>query len=207
MALAERFLICQDTVDMKRLPAPLLLLLAAALCVSCIEKKTQRLEKKESPITAELKAIVEEDRAMRADSSVTPEELARADARHRETVYRFLAQSVVTEPEDLHRAALILYHADRQDCRETHMLAYYLAQEAVEKGFEQARYLAALTLDRYLVSSGAPQEYGTQFEIDSSGNHVLFPYDKTTTDSQRAAWHVPPLDSLRAGVSGPWTGP
>ena len=167
------------------------------LMAGCVEKKPYQVEKKESPVTARLKEIVDEDRMMRLDDKTTSQELAMADAKHRRTVYELLAQSVITEPEDLYRAALILYHTDRHSCPDIHLLAHYLAEGAVNKGYAEARYLAAATLDRYLVASGVPQRYGTQYDIDTGGVIILLPFDTSTTDEERREYDVPPLDSLK----------
>jgi hypothetical protein len=169
--------------------------------VGCIEKKPYQVEKKESPITGKLKEIVDEDRSMRQNPDVSAREVALADAGHRRVVYEFLSQSVITEPEDLYRAALILYHSQAGACPETSLLAHYLANEAVNKGYDEARYLAAASLDRYLVASGVPQRYGTQYTTSGKGGVRLLPYDSSMTDEERALWNVPPLDSLKSGAA------
>lgn len=175
------------------------LLLIVVQFSACIEKKTYQVEKKESPITARLKEIVEEDRTMRLNPDITAKELALADAGHRRVVYEFLAQSLITEPEDLYRAALILYHTRLSACPETYLLAHYISVESANKGDESAKYLAAASLDKYLIASGVPQRYGTQYIIDKQGHIELLPYDTTTTDEERALWEVPALDSLKSG--------
>ena len=152
-------------------------------------------------MTAQLKAVYEQERTMRADSTVPAERLALFSARHREDVYELLSQAVITEPEDLMRAAFILHNADLEHCRETHLLAHHLALAAVEQGYDDGRFLAALTLDRFLLACGVPQRYGTQYDIDSEGQVALLPFDTATTDEERAKWGVPSLDSLAAGLA------
>jgi hypothetical protein len=184
-------------VGVVRIYALSVLAVTLLLAVGCVEKKPYQVEKKESPVTARLKEIVDEDRAMRLDDKVPPQEVAVADANHRRVVYELLAQSVITEPEDLYRAALILYHTDRKSCPDIHLLAHFLAEGAVSKGYTEARYLAAATLDRYLVASGVPQRFGTQYDVDTGGVILLLPFDSSTTDEERRENDVPTLDSLK----------
>ncbi len=197
-SLVSRFIsLIEITVGVVRRFALPVLAILFLLVTGCVEKKPYQVEKKESPVTARLKEIVDEDKAMRLDDKVTPKELAVADANHRHVVYELLAQSVITEPEDLYRAALILYHTDRKSCPDIHLLAHFLAEGAVTKGYSEARYLAAATLDRYLVASGVPQRYGTQYDIDTGRVILLLPFDSSTTDEERREYDVPPLDSLK----------
>ncbi len=201
-SLVSRFFLCLPS----GLRAAVTLILSLTLLcslqfVGCIEKKPYQVEKKESPITGKLKEIVDEDRSMRQNPNISARELALADAGHRRVVYELLSQSVITEPEDLYRAALILYHSQPGACPETYLLAHYLANEAVNKGYDEARYLAAASLDRYLVASGVPQRYGTQYTTEGKRGYRLLPYDSSTTDEERALWNVPPLDSLENGAA------
>jgi hypothetical protein len=201
-SLVSRFILCSPSGVRAAMTLILFLsLLCSFQIVGCIEKKPYQVEKKESPITGKLKEIVDEDRSMRQNPNVSARELALADAGHRRVVYEFLSQSVITEPGDLYRAALILYHSQTGACPETYLLSHYLANEAVDKGYNEARYLAAASLDRYLVASGVPQRYGTQYTTSGERGYRLLPYDSSTTDEERALWNVPQLDSLENGAA------
>ncbi|MCP4598634.1 hypothetical protein, partial [Neptuniibacter sp.] len=79
---------------------------------------------------------------------------------------------------------------------ESCLLGHYLAVQAANKGHEKSRFLAAAAYDRYLVFSGRPQKYGTQYVADSLGVMSVYPVDSTTSDSERVAWDVRPLDQL-----------
>ncbi|HUV31595.1 MAG TPA: hypothetical protein VMY05_10970 [Acidobacteriota bacterium] len=111
-----------------------------------------------------------------------------------------MAKALIREPEDLYRAALLLGPDDESTAAEVCLQAHYLAAEAASKGHMPARYVAATSLDRYLVLSGRLQLYGTQYLKDDAGKYRLYPYDTATTDSTRAEWGVAPLDSLIARV-------
>jgi len=166
------------------------------LFLNCVEKRTQATTNRETPIAAELLTMVDEEQRLRYNDTLDWSVVAAADLRHRQRVFELLAQGAISEPENLYRAALVLQHADPSSCRECYRLAYYLALEAVNKGFEEARNLAATCLDRSLVYSGQPQKYGTQFYQDSVGRWYLFDIDSLTTDSERVLWQVPRFDSI-----------
>ena len=120
-------------------------------------------------------------------------------------VLELLAAGEVRTPEDRFRAAVILQHTPRTWCEgkltslgtDNYLLAHYLSREAFEGGYERARWLTAASLDRYLVSSGRPQRYGTQRSLDrETGRMEVDPIDPATTDEERARWGVPPLAEI-----------
>lgn len=170
----------------------------AGILSGCIERKPENVSKRESPVTAELTSMLREHEQMRAVGTFSRAVIREADLRHRQTVYQLLTQALIVEPADLFRAAVLLQSEDSTICPENEMLAYYCSIEAARRGYSDARYLAAQSLDKYLVSSGLRQKYGTQLTRDPRGNLLLYPYDTLTSDSERAVWNVPPLDSLVA---------
>ena len=184
---------------MKRRSAWMRVLVGVAVLMSlgsCVERKTEVLSKKDSPVTADLLAMVKEHDLMAGDNRTSSEVMTANNLRYRQQVYQYLAQSLLIEPSDLYRAALLLHTTDTATCRENFMLAYYLAMEAAKKGHAEARYLSACSLDKYLSASGLRQKYGTQFAQDRFGRFYLLPFDTTTSVGDRAAWDVPSLDSL-----------
>jgi hypothetical protein len=44
-----------------------------------------------------------------------------------------------------------------------------LARQGIELGDERSKWLYAATMDRWLVSQGKPQKYGTQFRKNKKG--------------------------------------
>jgi len=52
-----------------------------------------------------------------------------------------------------------------------------------------ARWLAAAAYDRWLMTGGLPQKYGTQFRF-ANGRWGLHEVDPTTSDEERARWDV-----------------
>lgn len=97
----------------------------------------------------------------------------------------------VKDANDCHWAALILQHGDESQHFE---LAHDFAKQAVALGDSTARWLFAATLDCWLLSTGKPQRFGTQFLQTTTGDWVLAPIDPTAaTDAERAQYGVPPL--------------
>jgi len=106
-------------------------------------------------------------------------------------VMHYLQAGVVNSAEDLYHAAMIFQHGN---CPEHFKLANLLAKMAIENGSDRARWLYAATLDRYLMSEGRPQQFGTQFvTIGKTGTWELYDFDPATTDEERARYNVPPL--------------
>lgn len=176
---------------------PAIILLSLLLLSGCIERKPEVQSKKESPVSAELTTMLREHELMRASGQFSADLIREADNRHRQTVYQLLAQALIVEPADLFKASILIQGEDSAICAENAMIGYYLAMESVRKGNEEARRLTAVALDKYLLSSGLPQKYGTQFGVDFFGKYRVRNYDTATTDQERAEWDVPPLDSLK----------
>jgi hypothetical protein len=124
----------------------------------------------------------------------TPEYAAlRARDRERRTrartVLHQLRAAGAPAPEALYHTAWLLNHGDEPgEAR----LAHDLAREAAEHGYAPARWLAAAAYDRWCMYEGRPQKYGTQFVPDGV-RYRLWDVEPATTDTERAAWDVPPL--------------
>ena len=172
----------------------------ALVLSGCVEKRETKPPVTDSVTTRMLRAMVEEDQQMRLNDTLSWDIVAEADRAHRETVFELLAAGALKDPKDKHLAAFILQHAEPSACLECYLIAHKLAAEAVRQGLEGARYLAASSLDRYLVFSDQPQKYGTQHNIDSAGQYYLYPLDTLTSDSERLVWDVPRLEALQANI-------
>jgi hypothetical protein len=182
---------------MRRILVIIVSIAALVALLSCIERKPERIIKKDAPVTGELATISEIDSALRVNLDIPDTSRYKLNQSNREVVYRLLAQALIVEPEDLFRAALVLQHAEQPAARECCLLAHKLALEAVEKGHPKAKFLAAAALDRYLLMSNHPQKFGTQYTRNRARQYVILPYDSQTPDSVRLAWNVPSLDSLQ----------
>lgn len=146
----------------------------------------------------ELWSLFEADRAERIDHPPygTPEYWALRDRDHqrRVKVSEIITSGTCTTAEDYYHAALIFQHGDEI---EEIAQAHQLAKHSAGLGHAPARWLAAATLDRWLMYQSQPQKYGTQFVPDGK-RHRLWDVDPVTTDAERALWDVPPLDEQLA---------
>ena len=66
--------------------------------------------------------------------------------------------------QDFADAAILFQHGEGAD---DYLLAHVLAMEAVIRGDASAKWIAAATLDRYLMILGKSQIFGTQYPADS----------------------------------------
>jgi len=174
------------------------ILLSPAL--SCGDQQSTEKEPLQKAVSEDLARMVEEDQRLRSTDKIDWDYVAGIDQQHREAVFDYLVAGAITEPRDMYHAALILQHADPTSCTECYLLAYKLSLAALAQGLEEARSMAPLNIDRYLIFTGRPQKFGTQSNIDSVGHYFLYPVDTLTSDSERAVWGLPPLDSIKASL-------
>jgi len=146
----------------------------------------------------ELRAMAKADQ----DCRMAGGSCAQEDEIRQRRVLTLLAEGKVNEPEAKECAALILQHSGLTLCDgryqaislDNFLLAHLLAKSAASQGRRSARWLAAASLDRYLVFSGKPQKYGTQTVFDPALQRLVVPpVDPATTDAERAEWGVEPL--------------
>lgn len=90
---------------------------------------------------------------------------------------------------NLHYAAYILHHSDNEKDNKT---ANELAKKAVNLGSSVTKWLYAATLDRYLLSQGKKQKYGTQYKFEDN-EWKPQPVEESTTDDERSEYGVKPL--------------
>lgn len=117
------------------------------------------------------------------------------DAERRREVAQMLERGAVRTAADHYHAAMIFQHGSDSTA---YRIAHDLANEAERLGSDEARWLTAATLDRYLLSTNEPQRYGTQFTV-RDGVWYLLPMDTTAVDDaerQRAGTRT--LDEIRA---------
>ena len=148
---------------------------------------------------AELKHLYDEDQADRQPAYEgkpvdIPALSRRDDGRERRVKELYAADQLRTGP-DYYNAAMILQHAMTPD---DFLLCHDLCVVAIGKGEPRAKWLAAASMDRFLVSVGRPQRYGTQYGAARPGFPIrLSPVDATVTDRLRMELGVPPLAELK----------
>jgi hypothetical protein len=92
-----------------------------------------------------------------------------------------------------HYVAYLFHHGDTT---EDYQLANEYAKRAIQLGSKESGWIYAASLDRFLISQGKKQHFGTQFKV-TNGTWRRYPTNKTTSDEERLNYNVPPLKSIR----------
>lgn len=147
-------------------------------------------------VRARMNELYEQDQAARtADpEAIDWVKVSEADRQRRVEVMAYLENGRLATATDFLQAALIFQHGN---CPDHFRLANQLAQRAIELGEENGRWLFAASLDRYYLSIGRRQKFGTQYTI-VDGHYELRPFDPNTTDEERAEYNVPTLAAAQA---------
>ena len=135
---------------------------------------------------AQLTSLFTADQAARQGKNIDWAKLNLEDQQRRVELRRMLEDGHVRTANDFFHAALIFQHGQHH---EDFLLAHVLAVNAVSLGAKNARWLAAATLDRYLLAVSQPQIFGTQFEstIGKPGSWVQRTMNPSLlSDSMRA---------------------
>jgi len=114
-----------------------------------------------------------------------------ADKARRAQTQALLDAGKLGSANDFHHAAYVFQHGDdAEDCLKAHALAVV----ATARGKQEATWIAAATLDRYLQRIGQPQIYGTQFLHPQGQKWTQEPYRRDLlSDAVREASGVLPL--------------
>jgi len=83
----------------------------------------------------------------------------RRDKKRVERVLYLYSKDSINKPQDKFYAAIILQHGNNP---EHYKLAHNLANQAKESNIEYAEWLSKATYDRWMLSIGKEQKYGTQ---------------------------------------------
>ena len=93
--------------------------------------------------------------------------LKRSDAARRKELTEMLGRGEVNTARDLYHAGVIFLHGGEP---KEFLSAHRLATMSALQGHRGSRWLVAAGLDRFLMSIGLPQVYGTQFERNEEEN-------------------------------------
>ena len=141
----------------------------------------------------ELKSLFDEDQADRKNNpNPTPDklkEITSRDFRRRQQTKKLIDEGLLKVPLDYYHAAYIFQHGQTAH---DYLKAHEFAKIALDLGYDGAKYIFAATLDRYLINTGKPQKYGTQY-IPQNGKTILAPIDPSTTDEERSYYGIKPL--------------
>ena len=152
----------------------------------------------------ELKEMWDKDQGEREElqTNPTPElvnNLAPNDRKRREQTLQLMKEGKLITGEDYFHAAYIFHHGETPD---DYKVANELAKTAMDLGSTNpemnngSKWIYAASLDRYLLSMGYPQKYGTQYRTNNEGYPELRPYDPNTTDEERAQYFVEPISKV-----------
>jgi hypothetical protein len=138
---------------------------------------------------AALRALFEADQAERSGpiEQVDMDVLNERDRIRRDSLRVLVADSVLATSTSYYHAAMIMQHGvDSMDFRQAHEWARM--SEELDSTKVETRWLVAATWDRYQMSRGEPQWYGTQSDRLNGGKGalVLYRIDPTkVTDRER----------------------
>lgn len=177
---------------MKKLAFAIIILIA----FSCNQKSD-----KESEVildNEELVKIYKEDQADRQTQPIDWTVVSKRDSLREVRIYELLDSNKVRTSLDYHNAAMIFQHGGDS-------IAYGMAVKLMRKSIEldstANKWLLAAAIDRYLLSKGEPQIYGTQYWKMKDQPWELREIDTTKiTDAERIEYGVETLAQQREKV-------
>ena len=146
----------------------------------------------------ELSRLMDEDQADRmppSGKSIGWKVVSARDEARLKRVKEFYSQNQLQTGNDYFNAALILQHSNLP---EDYLLAHELCVVAIsmKRGIES---LAAASEDRFLVSIGRSQRFGTQYKSEGPNQpYRLYKVESGVTDNLRRIMMVPSLAEARA---------
>ena len=162
------------------------------------EKRSYLVQEPYVPPNAQMAEIYRADQAVRqsmAAFQAQATQIEKDDAARRDQVRALLSKGELRAAEDYRLAALVFQHGSEP---RDYLFAHTLALVALAKGDRSASWIAAASLDRYLLAVGQPQIFGNQFGFD---NRLQEPYDRALVpDALRLPLGVPPLAEQQAQI-------
>jgi hypothetical protein len=147
----------------------------------------------------ELARLYTEDQADRTPPAGKPINWAEVEPRDKARLARvreLYKGAELRAGEDYWHAAMILQHGGEPT---DYLLAHELCVVAIAKGFDQAKWLAAASEDRFLGSVGRSQRFGTQYKsAGPNAPYRLAPIEDGVTDALRREFNAPTLDEAKA---------
>ena len=170
------------------------LLILIASILSCKTEKKQVIEIDNT----ELIEIYENDQNDRMTSNINWLVINKRDSLRRVRVHQLLDSGKVKTGKDYRNAAMVFQHGkDSTD----YGLAVSLMKKAIKKDSTINKWLFAAATDRYLLSKGEPQIYGTQYQKMGDEPWKLGEMDTTKiSDAERIKYGVETLAEQREKV-------
>lgn len=117
------------------------------------------------------------------------------DQVRREALLRLYAANKLTTGTDYYRGAVIMQHGTTP---EDFLVAHEMASASLALGRHGMRWMVAATQDRFLISIGRRQRYGTQYRTDAADlAPALYPVEEGVTDALRKTLDLPSLGEAR----------
>ncbi len=144
----------------------------------------------------ELRRLYAEDQADRSPI-LPPNELIPRDRSRLRRVKELFAANGLRTANDYYHSAMILQHGEAP---EDFLLAHEFGVVAMATGRmdPKTRWLAAASEDRFLMSIGRAQRFGTQFHSEGAGPVRLYTVSDDVTDGFRRLMAVPALAEAKA---------
>lgn len=199
---------------MKQIPHKRPYILQAIVCLgltSC-QSAAPKVATRALEPNPQLRRLFDEDQRDREPfeqgKSMDWDGLAARDAARRSRVEELYAAGGFETGEDFYHAAMILQHGNKPEdfllCHEFCVAAVFLDDSKSRKIWsDKAKWLAAASEDRFLLSVSRGQRFGTQFSCPDIGHAPwrLDKMDEGVRDNLRNAYAVPPLASAKAKVA------
>ena len=165
---------------------------------SAQQDRAALLQSTEETSSAEMARLFEEDQTDRTAApgkSIDWEQVGMRDEVREQRVKELIHSDALRTGADYFHAAMVLQHAPEPD---DYLLAHDLCVIAIGTGEQRAKWLAAASLDRFLMAIGRPQRFGTQF-ISRRSFHPprLAPVDPNIPDQLRRELNVPSLEEAK----------
>ncbi|NVD44298.1 hypothetical protein [Qipengyuania atrilutea] len=148
---------------------------------------------------AEMSAMFEADQAARKGDNIDWQTVMREDVARLKRTRELLDADALNTADDYYNAAFIFQHGDEA---EDYLLSHVLAVRSLALGKEEAEWIAAASLDRYLQSIARGQIFGTQRSMSVTKPANQGRYDRDfLTDKLRVESGVEPLSEQQAKLA------
>ncbi len=121
--------------------------------------------------------------------------MAQRDRERRQQTMQLLKGGRLHSADDYFYAGMVMQHGDKPD---DFLMAHVLAAASLRLGREKSAWLAAASLDRYLMKIGQAQIFGSQFNNVQSADPSQWtnqPYnDKLVCDDLRKIYYQPTFE-------------
>lgn len=160
-------------------------------------KQKEEVKKQKTPIVdnSELIKIFEADQSDRLADNINWSQISKRDSLRRLRVYQLLDSSKILTSKDYRNAAMVFQHGnDSTD----YSMAVQLMEKSIALDTTTNKWLLAAATDRYLLSKGEPQIYGTQYQKTGNEQWKLAEIDSTKiSDAERMKFGIASLAELR----------